>query len=67
MKKRLKLKLKKVKWSALVITNLQTADKVAEIPMNCKLVNDDIKFVEDLDREWYVEFAKNKIKELVEV
>lgn len=42
-------------------------DKVAEIPMNCKLVNDEVKFVEDLDREWYVEFAKNKIKELVAV
>ena len=39
-------------------------DKIAEIPERCRLMNDDLELIEDLDREWYVQFAKNKIKEL---
>lgn len=39
-------------------------DKIAEIPERCRLMNDDLELIEDLDREWYVQFAKNKVKEL---
>ena len=39
-------------------------DKIAEIPERCRLMNDDLNLIEDLDREWYVQFAKNKVKEL---
>jgi hypothetical protein len=27
-------------------------------------MNDNLEMIDDLDREWYVQFAKNKIKEL---
>jgi hypothetical protein len=39
-------------------------DKIAEIPDNCKIVNKEIKMIDDLDRDWYINFTKNKIKEL---
>ena len=39
-------------------------NKIAEIPERCRLMNDDLELIEDLDREWYVQFAKNKVKEL---
>ena len=39
-------------------------DKIAEIPERCRLMNDTLEMIADLDKEWYVQFAKNKIKEL---
>ena len=42
-------------------------DKIAEIPEKCRLLNDELEFVWDLDKDWYIDFAKNKIKELNEV
>lgn len=42
-------------------------DKIAEIPEHCYLLNDQPKMIEDLDYEWYVEFANNKLKELKEI
>lgn len=42
----------------------QRYDKIAEIPEHCRLVNDELEMVDDLDKEWYVAFAKNKVKEL---
>lgn len=42
-------------------------DKIAEIPMNCKLMNDDLVMIDDLDRDWYIQFTKNKILELKEI
>lgn len=42
-------------------------DKIAEIPLNCLLMNDELYIPETLDREWYVNFAKNKVKELSNV
>lgn len=42
-------------------------DKIAEIPEHCTLVNGELELPPDLDREWYVEFATNKLKELREI
>lgn len=45
-------------------------DKASEIPLNCRLCNDDIRQAElpsDLDFEWYVDFAKKRIKEMKEL
>lgn len=39
-------------------------DKVADLPERCKLINDNPEMINDLDYDWYVQFAKNKIKEL---
>lgn len=39
-------------------------DKIADVPERCRLVNDDLSMIDDLDRAWYVQFAVNKIKEL---
>ena len=39
-------------------------DKIAEIPERCRLMNDTLEMIADLDKDWYVQFAKNKIKEL---
>lgn len=39
-------------------------DKIADIPERCRLLNDELVMIDDLDRDWYVAFAKNKIKEL---
>lgn len=41
-------------------------DKIAEIPEHCRLMNDIPVMVDDLDYNWYIEFAKNKLKELKE-
>ena len=39
-------------------------DKIADVPERCKLVNDTLEMIDDLDRDWYIQFAKNKLKEL---
>lgn len=39
-------------------------DKIADIPEHCFLLNDSLDMIEDLDKEWYIQFANNKIKEL---
>lgn len=39
-------------------------DKIADVPERCILLNDELKMIDTLDRQWYVDFAKNKIKEL---
>ena len=39
-------------------------DKIADVPERCRLLNDELEMIDDLDREWYVQFAKNKVKEL---
>lgn len=39
-------------------------DKIADVPERCKLLNDDLEMIDDLDRDWYVQYAKNKVKEL---
>lgn len=39
-------------------------DKVAEIPEHSALINDTPHMIEELDRDWYVEFAKNKLEDL---
>lgn len=39
-------------------------DKIADVPEHCRLINDELEMIADLDREWYVQFAKNKVKEL---
>ena len=43
-------------------------DKTAEIPEHCELVNDVItELPKDIDYDWYIQFAKNKIKELIKI
>lgn len=39
-------------------------DKIADVPERCRLLNDELEMIDDLDRDWYVQFAKNKVKEL---
>ena len=39
-------------------------DKIADVPERCMLLNEDLYMIDSLDREWYIDFAKNKIKEL---
>ena len=39
-------------------------DKIAEIPDRCKVVNDDLKLTDDIDKSWYISFAKSKLEEL---
>ena len=39
-------------------------DKIADVPERCILLNEELEMIDTLDREWYVQFAKNKIKEL---
>lgn len=39
-------------------------DKIADIPEHCYLMNDDLFMLDTLDKEWYITFTKNKIKEL---
>lgn len=39
-------------------------DKIADVPKRCKLLNDELDMIDDLDRDWYVQFAKKKVKEL---
>ena len=42
-------------------------DKVAEIPEQCRLVNDELTMIPDLDYQWYINFAKNKLEDLTEI
>lgn len=42
-------------------------DKVAEIPEHCHIVNDTLEMVNDLDYNWYIQFANNKLQDLVEI
>ena len=42
-------------------------DKIAEIPEHCKLINNEPYIPEDIDKEWYIKFCYDKIKELVYV
>ena len=39
-------------------------DKIADVPERCILLNEELEMIDTLDRYWYVQFAKNKIKEL---
>lgn len=39
-------------------------DKIADVPERCMLLNDELEMIDSLDREWYIQFAKNKLKEL---
>lgn len=39
-------------------------DKIADIPEHCKLINDTLEMITDLDYEWYITFTKNKLAEL---
>lgn len=39
-------------------------DKIADVPEKCILLNDELEMINSLDREWYIQFAKNKVKEL---
>lgn len=42
-------------------------DKIAEIPEHCYLMNGELKMIESLDREWYVDFANKKLRDLKHV
>jgi DNA polymerase elongation subunit (family B) len=39
-------------------------DKIADVPERCILLNDELEMIDSLDRDWYIQFAKNKVKEL---
>lgn len=39
-------------------------DKIADVPERCVLLNDELHMIDTLDRDWYIQFAKNKVKEL---
>lgn len=39
-------------------------DKIADVPERCMLLNDELEMIDTLDREWYIQFARNKLKEL---
>jgi hypothetical protein len=39
-------------------------DKIADVPERCMLLNDELCMIDSLDRDWYIQFAKNKLKEL---
>lgn len=39
-------------------------DKIADVPERCVLLNEELYMIDTLDREWYIQFAKNKLKEL---
>ena len=44
-------------------------DKIAEIPEHCELINDSLEdsYFKILDKDWYINFTKNKILELTNV
>ena len=44
-------------------------DKIAEIPEHCELINDYLEdsYFKILDKDWYINFTKNKILELTNV
>lgn len=39
-------------------------DKIADVPERCILLNEELQMIDTLDRDWYIQFAKNKLKEL---
>lgn len=39
-------------------------DKIADVPERCILLNDELVMIDTLDKAWYIDFAKNKLKEL---
>lgn len=39
-------------------------DKIADVPERCILLNEELYMVPTLDRDWYIQFARNKLKEL---
>lgn len=39
-------------------------DKIADVPERCILLNDEPEMIDSLDKDWYIQFAKNKVKEL---
>ena len=39
-------------------------DKIADVPERCMLLNDELHMIDSLDKEWYIQFARNKLKEL---
>lgn len=39
-------------------------DKIADVPERCVLMNDELEMISELDKDWYVQFTKNKVKEL---
>ena len=39
-------------------------DKIADVPERCILLNEELEMIDTLDRDWYIQFAKNKLKEL---
>ena len=39
-------------------------DKIADVPERCVLLNEELHMIDTLDRNWYIDFAKNKLKEL---
>jgi len=39
-------------------------DKIAEISNHVKLLNDELTMIPDLDKQWYINFTKNKLEEL---
>ena len=42
-------------------------DKAAEIPEHSYLLNDVPEMIDNLDRQWYIDFAKNKLEDLREL
>lgn len=42
-------------------------DKAAEIPEHSYILNDTPEMIDDLDKEWYIAFAKNKLEDLKEL
>lgn len=46
------------------VDGLPRYDKIADVPERCRLINDELEMIPDLDRDWYVQFAVNKVKEL---
>ena len=46
------------------VDGLPRYDKIADVPERCRLINDELVMIPDLDRDWYVQFAVNKVKEL---
>lgn len=42
-------------------------DKIAEIPDHCELMNNELILPKNIDKDWYVTFCENKIKNLIYV
>ena len=39
-------------------------DKIADLPERCLILNEELEMIDTLDKEWYIQFAKDKLKEL---